>query len=170
MAIFNTVRHLGFSKCWYLIAWWRPEDRNASSCQMSSKSVKWFLRYRDFSIFKMLAVCHTGFVKMWKFYWLKGPEGRGAPLWHTSLKLVKQFLRYRDFSFFSRWRPTAISDFENVKILLANGIKRAEMHQFAKYRPHQPIRCGAIAILLFLRWRPSAILDLFGADLDQLLQ
>jgi len=33
--------------------------------QISLTSVKWFLRYHDFSIFKMAAVCHLGFSNFW---------------------------------------------------------------------------------------------------------
>jgi len=35
------------------------------SCKISSQSAKRFTRYRDFSIFKMAAVCHHGFLNFW---------------------------------------------------------------------------------------------------------
>ena len=44
------------------------------SCKILSKSAKRFLRYRDFSIFKMATVCHLGF----SFFLIFGsPSGGG---------------------------------------------------------------------------------------------
>jgi len=39
-------------------------DQCASSCQISSKSVKQLHRYGDLTVFKMAAVRHLGFVKL----------------------------------------------------------------------------------------------------------
>jgi len=62
-----SIRHLGFLKfgfltCEFFNSHWGPEDKCTSSWKISSKSVKWFWRYHDFSIFKMAAVRHLGFV------------------------------------------------------------------------------------------------------------
>jgi len=38
-------------------------DQYASSCQISSKSVKRLQKYGDLTVFKMAAVRHLGFVK-----------------------------------------------------------------------------------------------------------
>jgi len=54
-------------------------------------------------------------------------------------QFVVGILRFFEFS---RWRPSAILDFENVKILLANGVKKKEIHQHAKFHENWPIRCG----------------------------
>jgi len=39
------------------------EGQYASSCQISSKSVKWLQRYGDLTVVKMAAIRHLGFVK-----------------------------------------------------------------------------------------------------------
>jgi len=44
----------------------------ASSCQVSSKSVKRLQRYGDLTVFKMAAVRHLGFVKFEFFNGLRG--------------------------------------------------------------------------------------------------
>jgi len=45
-------RHLRFLNFWYFISWRGPEDRDASSIQISSKSVNALWRYIDFTIFQ----------------------------------------------------------------------------------------------------------------------
>jgi len=40
------------------------EDRYASPCQISSKSVERLHRYGDLTVFKMAAVCHLWFLKL----------------------------------------------------------------------------------------------------------
>ena len=94
------VRHLGFSKMRNFNCLSGGGGQYVSACQISSKSVKWLLRYRDFSICKMAAVRHLGFSKMRNF---NGRSGAGCPYasaCQISSKSVKRLLRYGDFSIF----------------------------------------------------------------------
>jgi len=66
-------RHLEFSKIRNFNGLSDVGGRYASSCQISSKSVKRLQRYGDLTVFKMAAaIRHLGFVK---FENLNGPSG-----------------------------------------------------------------------------------------------
>ena len=67
---------------------------------------------------------------------------------------------------FSRWRPSAILDFQNLEILTAYTPRRANMCHLAKFCANRSRRRGDMAVLDFSRWQPSAILDLLYACLD----
>jgi len=44
-------------------------------------------------------------------------------------------------------------------------VQRVETQQYAKFRQNRSIGCEDIKFFRFSRWRPSAILDLFGAHI-----
>ena len=67
---------------------------------------------------------------------------------------------------FSRWRPSAILDFQKLEIITARTLWRAKMHHLSKFCANLSRHCGDMAVFVFLRWRPSAILDLLYACLD----
>ena len=67
---------------------------------------------------------------------------------------------------FSRWRPSAILDFQNLDILTACTLRGTKMRHRAKFCADRSRRCGDMAVFDFSRWRPSAILDLLYACLD----
>jgi len=75
---------------------------------------------------------------------------------------ANRFFRYHDFLLY-KMAAAAILDFRNFQILLAVGAQRTQMHHRVKFRQNSSIHCGVIG---FSRWRPSAILDLFGEYLD----
>jgi len=56
-------RHVEFSKIRNFNGLSAVGGQYASSCQISSKSVKQLQRYGDLTVFKMAAVRHLGFVK-----------------------------------------------------------------------------------------------------------
>jgi len=56
-------RHLEFSKIRNFNGLSAVEGQYASSCQISSKSVKRLQTYGDLTVFKMAAVSHLGFAK-----------------------------------------------------------------------------------------------------------
>jgi len=56
-------RHLEFLKIRNFIDLSAVWGQCASSCQISSKWVKWLQRYGDLTFFKMAAARHLGFVK-----------------------------------------------------------------------------------------------------------
>jgi len=65
-------RHLEFSKIRNFNGVSAVEGQYASSCQISSKSVKRLQKYGDLTVFKMAAVRHLGFVKFEFFNGLRG--------------------------------------------------------------------------------------------------
>ena len=44
---------------------------------------------------------------------------------------------------FSRWRPSAILDFQKLEILTAHTLRRAKVHQLAKFCAKRSRRCGS---------------------------
>ena len=60
---------------------------------------------------------------------------------------------------FSRWRPSAIFDFQKLEILTARTLRGAKMRHRAKNCADRSRRCGDMTVFDFSRWRPSAILD-----------
>ena len=69
--------------------------------------------------------------------------------------------RYWDIAVFnfSRWRSSAILDFQKLEILTAYTLRRAKMRHRAKLCADRVNRCGDMAVFDFSRWRLSAILD-----------
>jgi len=65
-------RHLEFLKIRNFNGLSAVEGQYASSCQISSKSVKRLQRYGDLTVLKMAAVRHLGFVK---FEFFNGQSG-----------------------------------------------------------------------------------------------
>ena len=45
---------------------------------------------------------------------------------------------------FSRWRPSAILDFQKLEILTVHTLRRAKMHHRAKFCANRSRRCGDI--------------------------
>jgi len=64
--------HLEFAKIQNFNDLSAVEGQCASSCQISSKSVKRLPRYGDLTVFKMAAVRHLGFVKFEIFHGRSG--------------------------------------------------------------------------------------------------
>jgi len=58
---------------------------------------------------------------------------------------------YRDMAIFdfSRWRLSAILEFQKFNILTARDLRRANMHQRAKFHADQSSRCGDTVGFLF---------------------
>jgi len=65
-------RHLEFSKIQNFNGWSAVWGQYASSCQISSKSVKRLQTYGDLMVFKMAAARPLGFVKFEFFNGLRG--------------------------------------------------------------------------------------------------
>ena len=61
---------------------------------------------------------------------------------------------------FSRWRPSAILDFQKFVNLTACTLRGAKTRHHAKFCADGSNRCRDMAVFDFSRWRPSAILDL----------
>jgi len=60
---------------------------------------------------------------------------------------------------FSRWRPSAILDFQKLEFLTARTLLRAKMRHLVKFCEDRSNPSGDMADFVFSRWRPSAILD-----------
>ena len=56
--------------------------------------------------------------------------------------------------------------FKSWEILTARIFRGAKMHHRAKFCADRSKRSGDMAVFVFSRWRPSAILDLLYAGLD----
>jgi len=89
--------------------------QNASSCQISSKSVKWLQRYGDLTVFKMAAGCHLGFVK---FDFLMVGAVKGHILHQHNKFYRDRSNRYGDIAFllFFKMAAAAILNFQKFKI------------------------------------------------------
>jgi len=83
-------RHLEFSKIQNFSGRSAVRGQCASSCQISSKSVKGLQRYGDLTVFKMAAVRHLGFVKF-EFLMACGVKGH---ILHQRTKFHKDLSNY----------------------------------------------------------------------------
>jgi len=109
-------RHFGFSKSGNFNGRSAVGGQCASTCHISSKSVKRLQRYGDLTVFKMAAVRHLGFVKF-KFL-MVGADKR--PILHQRAKFRKgRSNRCGDIAIFVIFKmaATAILDFQKFEIL-----------------------------------------------------
>jgi len=67
---------------------------------------------------------------------------------------------------FSRWRPSAILDFQKLEILIARTLRGPKMHHRAKFCADQSNRCGDMAIIRFFKMAAVRHLGLLYACLD----
>ena len=107
------------------------EGRSASVCQISLKSLEPQPRYGDFAIFQDGGRRHVGFLQFQIFNRRKGQEGRSASVCRISLKSLELRPRYGDFSIF-KMAAAAILDFQNLKFLTFETVKRIELRNRAK--------------------------------------
>jgi len=113
---YGGCRHLEFSKIRTFNGLSAVGGQYASSCQISSKSVKRLQRYGELTVFNMAAVRHLGFVKCEIF------NGRSA--YETILHQLTKFRKDRsngcgDIAIFVIFKmsATAILNFQKFKIL-----------------------------------------------------
>jgi len=112
------------------------------------------------TFFKMAIVRHVGFVKIWTFEQPLRLSGQICVTVQNVVKIGRRFWRYRDFWWSSRWRPVAILDFPNFKILVTDRVSRSiSLYQISSKSVKRLRSCH---IQQFSKWRPSAILDLQG--------
>ena len=95
-----------------LAAIWICKVRNASSCQIASKSVGPWPRYGDFSILQDGGRRHLGFLKFEIFNGRDAQLGCTALSYQISSKSLKPRLRYGYFSIF-KMAAAAILDFDD---------------------------------------------------------
>jgi len=85
-----------------------------------------------------------------KFYWLTGSEGPRCTIMPNFVKIGQTIFEISCLFDFSRWQSllswiseilSAILDFRNSQVLLAERVQRAEMHQHAKFRQNLSIPC-----------------------------
>ena len=63
-----------------------------------------------------------------------------------------------DFNF-SKWRLSAILDFQKLKILTARTLLRAKVRHHAKFRKDRSNRSGNVAYFRFFKMAAAAMLD-----------
>ena len=56
-----------------------------------------------------------------------------------------------NFPFFSKWRPSAILDFQKLEILTARALLRAKIRHRAKFREHRSNRSEDMADFRFFK-------------------
>jgi len=88
-------------------------------------------RYGYFSISQDDGRRHVGFLKFQIFNGRKGQEGQSASVCQISSKSLQLRPRYGDFSIF-KMAAAAILDFQNLKFLKFETVKRVELHNLAK--------------------------------------
>jgi len=97
-------RHLEFSKIRNFNGLSAVGDQYASSCQISSKSVKRLQTYGDLTVFKMAAVRHLGFVKFEIF----NARAVKRPILHQRTKFrTDRSNRYGDIAIFVIFKMAA---------------------------------------------------------------
>ena len=87
------VRHLGFSKVENFNRRSDSEDKCASSCQISWRSVEPLRRYGQYSIFKMAAVHQLQFLKVGNFKFGSSSEVQYESSCQISRRSVEPFRR-----------------------------------------------------------------------------
>ena len=60
---------------------------------------------------------------------------------------------------FSKWRPSAILDYQKLEILTARTLLRAEVRHYAKFRKDRSNRSGDMAYFRFFKMAAAAMLD-----------
>ena len=144
-------QHLGFSKFQFFKGQNGQEGGTASQCQILSKSLQPWPKYRDFSILQDGGCRHLGFSK------LKFLEGQIASLCQISSKSLELRPRY-DFSIF-KMAAAAILDFPNLKFLTFGPVKRVEMRNHAKFCRNRSNGGRNIAIFRIFKMADAAMLD-----------
>ena len=96
---------------------------------------------------------HLGFMKSRNFIGYWGGEGQ----MHRRANFVKigqSVVKILRFFVFFKLAATAILYFQICEILLADGVWRAQTHNFTKFRQNRSIACEDMKIFDFSRWRP----------------
>ena len=114
--------------------------------QIWSKSDNSRLRYGDKAIFKMAAIRHFQFANP-------------SSLFQISLLSANMAPRYSQKRF-SIWRPSAILNLQNYRLLLKIHDGNWDLHLPTKFDRNPIILGWDMEIMLFSKWRPSAILNL----------
>jgi len=160
---YGGCRHLGFLKSSFLADWvWRDEmDYHVKFPQ------NWSMHCRNivmFQFFKMAATAMLDF-KIHNFYWHIRSRESSCINVPNLIKIAQSVAEILQFYLLFKMSAAAILDVRNSQILSAGGFWVAKMHHHAKFRQNSSI----VQLSRFFdisRWRPSAIVDLFGTYLD----
>ena len=133
--------------------------RNASPCQIWSKSVKTRRRYGDFSIFQDGGRRHLGF--FFKFQLLTVRRLKRVELCRRAKFGQNRSNRSRDMAIFRflKMAAAAILDFSNFNFLTVGRHNGAELRRLAKYGRNRQKRGRQMAIFRFFTTAAAAILD-----------
>ena len=158
------VRKIYPQKLAYELSWIAHLVRNASPCQISSKSVEPRPRYGDFSIFQDGGRRHLGFSK---FQIFNGRGGKEVELHHLAKFRQNRSNCGSDMAIFRYFKmaAAAILDFRNFKFLTVGAVKRVEMLQHAKFCQNRLNHGRDMAIFWFLQdggRPPSWICNAYG--------
>jgi len=159
-------RHLGFLKSRNFIVDWGAEGRDASACQISSKSINRLRRYQEFSIFQYGGWHHLGLSNSQHFIGWRCPEDPDASLYRFSLKSVVPLRRYCDFSNFQDGRRHYLGFLKSQNFYWLLGPRGSRCISVPNFVKIGESVANILRFYDFSRWRPSAILDLCGVYLD----
>jgi len=121
-----------------------------AQCQILCRSVKPLRRYGRFLFFKVAAFRHLGFLKFGNFNCPYLSEGQNAVPCQILCRSVKPLRKYGGF-LFSRWRSSAILDFQKLEILTAHTLRRAKTRHRSKSCANRSRRCGDMAVFVFFK-------------------
>ena len=132
----SEYRHLGFLKLRNFMGYWGGEGRDASACQISSKSVNQLRRYYDFSIFQDGGRRHLESLSLQNFIGWRCSERQYASLYQISSQSFFFVAAILQFLKFSKWPPPPLPwIFQIVKfywLLGWRGSRRISVPNFVK--------------------------------------
>ena len=130
-----------------------------SLCQILLKFIHQSRSYCDFSISHNGRCHHLDFSNSQNFIGLRGREGRDT---YRAKFRQNRPIHCKDIAIFRflKMAAAAYLDFQIRKLLLADGVWRAQMHHWTKFRQNRSIGWKIIRFFDFFQ------VDLFGAHLD----
>ena len=134
---------------------WRIDAHHHAKCFETGLSKADILRFFEFSEWPRR---HLGFLKSRNFIGYLGAEGRDASAYQISSKSVSRLRTAKILRFFTM-AAAAILDCRIRKMLLADGVWRAQGHHCTKFCQNWSFRCGDIAIFRIFKMTVAAILD-----------
>jgi len=105
----------------------------------------------DFPLFKMAAVRHLQFLKVGNFKFRSSSEAQYASSCQFREDWSNRSGDMADLGFLKRWRPSAILDFQMLKILTSAPVRKPDMRYNTKFRKNRSNRSGDMADFRLLK-------------------
>ena len=139
---------------------WRSQTYYCTKFRQNRLSCYW-----DIAIFQTFKMAATAFLDFWnRDILLANRVHRVETHQHAKFRQHRS-TGCKDIKIFPFFKMATILDCRICKILLADGVWRAQTHHCTKFvKIGQSVR-NILRFFNFLKWRPSTILDSFGAYL-----